>query len=592
MLTKRGESYYLRLIVPADLRGAVGQGEIVRTLKTGQRREARSKEGYISANLNSLWKQIRRMKKTLELTQIKQIVNHWLEKQLEQYAVDKLNAPLWLTKSGTTEALGFLLDELSDRQVRLDAIFRNPESGHYFSDEDIIEQGAPPDGAELSACNEIASQILSEHNIAEIDDTSRLYLIRHVADALLKEIDAQKKVACSFFEQPQNKPEPVEAISIQEITAVQAAQTPAVSEVIDKYIAALHEADNASENSIEEYESLCRRFPLIMGDREIANYTRDDLRRFINIVKRLPPNFKKSPIYKGLSIDEILSMKADKTLSATTVNKYIDKMQSLFNWAEKDGIISSNPAEILVKTKVGRRNKGIKDRNRYTREDIQLMTNSLHHEDMENKFDKRPERFWVPLIAMFSGMRLNEVCQLQIDDIAQDIETGIWFFNVAEVEGLTSVKTAAGVRHVPIHPTLIKLGLLDYYNKIKDAGSPRVWPRLTKTKKGHSRRVAFWFNGDKDSPGFARRYVTKDPKKTFHSLRHSVRDEFKQMRADSGAASEIIGHEYEVGETKVYSDPLAIDIKMETLEKLDYGLDLMHLKPIADKLLKQHLYPV
>lgn len=38
--------------------------------------------------------------------------------------------------------------------------------------------------------------------------------------------------------------------------------------------------------------------------------------------------------------------------------------------------------------------------------------------------------FWTPLIALFSGMRLGEILQLQKPDVKQ--ENGIWYFDVSK----------------------------------------------------------------------------------------------------------------------------------------------------------------
>jgi integrase len=38
----------------------------------------------------------------------------------------------------------------------------------------------------------------------------------------------------------------------------------------------------------------------------------------------------------------------------------------------------------------------------------------------------RRSRFWIPLIALFSGMRLNEICQMDTADV-QEIEGTLCF---------------------------------------------------------------------------------------------------------------------------------------------------------------------
>ena len=62
---------------------------------------------------------------------------------------------------------------------------------------------------------------------------------------------------------------------------------------------------------------------------------------------------------------------------------------------------------------------------------------------------------WVPLIGLFSGMRLGEICGLRTTDV--QLESDTYFFNVAESgEDDRRLKTAAATRRVPVHSELMK----------------------------------------------------------------------------------------------------------------------------------------
>ena len=98
--------------------------------------------------------------------------------------------------------------------------------------------------------------------------------------------------------------------------------------------------------------------------------------------------------------------------------------------------------------------------------------------------------YWVFIIGIFSGMRTNEICQLKISDI--QLDDGVWVFNIDE-ELDKSVKTQNSVRRVPIHPTLMKLGFLDYYEIIKSK-SDRLFQELKKGRDGYSSKPSRHFN--------------------------------------------------------------------------------------------------
>ena len=95
--------------------------------------------------------------------------------------------------------------------------------------------------------------------------------------------------------------------------------------------------------------------------------------------------------------------------------------------------------------------------------------------------------FWLPFLAIFSGARLNELAPLSADDVKLDAASGVRFITIIEdQEAGRSVKTDSSVRAVPIHPELIRIGLLDFVDHVRrsDGQSARLFPKLTPGPKG------------------------------------------------------------------------------------------------------------
>lgn len=92
-----------------------------------------------------------------------------------------------------------------------------------------------------------------------------------------------------------------------------------------------------------------------------------------------------------------------------------------------------------------------------------LYTGCVNDERGYAKFGiERPRRarYWVPLIALYSGMRLNEICQLTLDDIAFVDGVDVILIRGDEDKETKRVKNAAGHRFVPDRlPALEKLPL-------------------------------------------------------------------------------------------------------------------------------------
>lgn len=89
----------------------------------------------------------------------------------------------------------------------------------------------------------------------------------------------------------------------------------------------------------------------------------------------------------------------------------------------------------------------------------------------------RAFHYWLPLIGFFTGARINELCQLYLDDIKHD-DAGFYFFEINSERADQSLKTINSRRKIPLHPTLIKLGLIHYCEALKKAGHERLFPEL------------------------------------------------------------------------------------------------------------------
>jgi integrase len=143
--------------------------------------------------------------------------------------------------------------------------------------------------------------------------------------------------------------------------------------------------------------------------------------------------------------------------------------------------------------------------------------------------------YWVPLIAYYSGMRLNEICQLHLDDVKADHEFP--HFDLNEQDG-KRLKTASSIRRVPIHQTLIDLGLFSHVKDLREKGGTRLFPDL---KPGPHGNHGFYFS--KTFARLLRRLGLKRPGLCFHSFRHTFVDNCKEAGIERPIAMAICGHD-------------------------------------------------
>lgn len=174
-------------------------------------------------------------------------------------------------------------------------------------------------------------------------------------------------------------------------------------------------------------------------------------------------------------------------------------------------------------------------------------------------------------------MRQNEICQLYISDVKQEIinndepKNTIWYFDLNE-DGDKRLKNENATRLVPLHPILIELGFIDYFNSIKDT-SNRVWPQL----RFHPKEERYNTDYNKTFMQFFRAHVTNEPKQVFHSIRHNVGDQLVKNavhhKLPKDLMNQIMGHEPDKDiTTAVYSQGYGVKELYEGVKTLTFNL--------------------
>lgn len=176
-----------------------------------------------------------------------------------------------------------------------------------------------------------------------------------------------------------------------------------------------------------------------------------------------------------------------------------------------------------------------------------------------------PEKFWLPYIAAYSAMRVEEIAQLDpATDFVQDGD--VWLFDVNNANG-KQLKNKTSVRKVPIHPALIKLGLLTYVEQMRQRGASHLFPNV----KAAEGRLAK--NASKAVNRFIRLQV--GIAKSLHSFRHTVATQLKQSRVEVALAAAILGHAHGgITYARYGKDHLPSVLHDEAITKIAYGLEI------------------
>jgi integrase len=326
---------------------------------------------------------------------------------------------------------------------------------------------------------------------------------------------------------------------------------------------------------VDAHRSDLQLFIKIMGDIPITSIDRTVMRQYRDTLLKLPPNFSRNKLYKDKSIEEILKITHKKVLSSKRVNYLVQAVGSLLDWCQVEGFIQFNPVK---KLQIIDTRQAIDLRDPFETSDLDLI---FSHPKYKNAQFKSPAYFWIPLIGLFTGMRAEEISQLYTKDIYK--KKGIWIIDI-NAEGVDAygypktLKNKNAVRLVPVHHTLIDLGFIDYCRNISDRNIIRLFSELRKTEKTgkYGKQPTKRFSDLIKQALNVENHTFE--KKSFHSLRHTFADFYKQNGLQDNAFRQLYGHEIPELAQNTYGSRFPAEKLNEIIEKLDYGIDLSHLK--------------
>jgi len=329
-----------------------------------------------------------------------------------------------------------------------------------------------------------------------------------------------------------------------------------LSKVIALYCRDYETAGRWTAKTTFEMTSMFNFFLSVIGDRGIGTINRQDLLDYREKLLKTPSHINKRKEYRDKPLEEILKMDVKHTMSVTSINKYLTCLSSLFQWALRNQMITMNPAEGLALPK---HNRAEEEREKYSEVDLKRLSEALEYDH------KHPERFWIPLIGLHSGMRLTEICQLYLEDVKE--VDGVLCFDVND-EKDKRVKNSASKRIVPVHPFLKSLGFIEYIDSLREEKRLRLFENLTLKRDGYGHDFGKWYGR------FNREYITDNPKKVFHSFRHNVADSLKQQGIDDFVIAEILGHTHSSITMGRYGKRYQPQVLLSAIERLDYKLSL------------------
>ncbi|MDO8388520.1 MAG: site-specific integrase [Polaromonas sp.] len=348
------------------------------------------------------------------------------------------------------------------------------------------------------------------------------------------------------------------------------------SAALDAYAKSFLPQKITSPKEIERIRTGIALFIEFEGDLRLADIDAERLRSFRDerLSTVLARENKVRIKYKTKSMSESIRAVAGTDwpkMSADERNLRMQWIARMLNWLKDQKWISDNPATALVgesvENKSERRLTALlrKPRLAFSPDELSLIFNASWFKSGKGELTKvgtyrefSPFRYWLPLLGVYAGARINELCQLRLEDVCKT-DAGTWYIDINENTADKSLKrqkdtgTCWSKRKVPLHPALIDLGFIAWCERLREEGFKRVFPELSWNAKTHYAKEPIRAM----SEFFFSLGMPRDNTKVFHSFRHGFNNAIAKPTCTPEWRKRLMGHEPGAGvnEQSYLADP-------------------------------------
>lgn len=471
LMERRNGTYTYRKRVPRDLQEILGRKVIKRSLGTSDPKEAKLRYGAVDAEIMDLFEQNRN--KSRSFSPPKQ--TDALKGEHLRHAEDVLMA--MMPKSWLGPKQRVLYGTSSPRNL----------------DENVL--------------NRVKVRIEREFKIPLQKRSQFLTIIEEIRKAVLNEMYDIDKVT-HMLDGALHGPQQLPTTGTPNLNANTKGSNKTINDMFQLWAESKRRTSKnakSAEVGIGRYRQKINLFIEYNGNLPIGEITYDHLLEFRD-------NLAKATKHK-----------------AKTINGYLKAIQAIVSYAYNERYVRNHPF------------KGAKfalpenDSEKYipfSNDDLKLLFETKSFSILKAS---NPAHYWIPLIALYTGARLEEIGQLKQKDIAKT-KGGLFYFDINEKDSDKKLKTKSSIRKIPIHPILIKLGLLDFIYGDKSGSDFFIFPNLVPIENRRTHSVSKWFGGYKRQCGI------DDPLKVFHSFRHTLKDACRSAGVPEDMHQQLTGH--------------------------------------------------
>jgi integrase len=294
-------------------------------------------------------------------------------------------------------------------------------------------------------------------------------------------------------------------------------------------------------------------FAEVCGDKPINSYTRTDGDAFRSTLRRLPRVYRKSAKERDKPLSQIIAEgEAAKapTLSEKTAKRHFWAVSRFFAFLVETGRLPKDAENLGRGFTFNTKGPARKQRDMWTGDELHRLFVSPVWTGCHASVRSRPGNeiirdalFWLPLLGLFHGNRLEEFAQLRREDVA--VADGVPFLRITDDDG-RRLKNAQSRRDVPLHPELIRLGFLEHVAQVTARPNDPVFPELK--PGGKDRKVGYYFT--KQFSNYRQTIGVRRRGLDYHSFRHGVTTKLYQADVSEAVIDLLTGHDQGGGESR------------------------------------------
>lgn len=203
----------------------------------------------------------------------------------------------------------------------------------------------------------------------------------------------------------------------------------------------------------------------------------------------------------------------------------------------------------------------------------------FHSEQYRTNAFKKPSHYWLPLLGLYTGARLEELAGLHLS--AFSTLRGIAVVLLSDEDTTDGGKNEFALRQVPLHQELINAGLLEYVEKLKIAGHERLFPDIGEAARdGYGKRATVDFTEYRRSVGVGKGEGERS-RQVFHSFRATLAGQFYHHGVDGDLSRRLTGHAAIDVHQGTYLGAAAIPLERASVAMNQISFDLIH-RPFVD----------